>query len=41
MYDSMAELLTYNGDIENRLTNLRDVLNEIPDRQAKVRSKDC
>ena len=36
MYDSMAELLTYNGDIENRLTNLRDVLNEIPDRQAKL-----
>ena len=36
MYDPMAELLTYNGDIENRLTNLRDVLNEIPDRQAKL-----
>lgn len=34
--DSLGELLTYNGDIETRLTNLRDELGEIPDRQLKL-----
>ena len=37
--DSLGELLTYNGDIENRLTNLRDELGEIPDRQLKLDSR--
>ena len=36
MDDSIAQLLTYNGDIENRLTNLRDELSGISDRQSKL-----
>ncbi len=34
--DSLAELLTFNGDIEMRLTNLRGDLEKIPDRQLKL-----
>ena len=36
MDDSIAQLLTYNGDIETRLTNLRDDLSGISDRQSKL-----
>ncbi len=34
--DSLAEILTFNGDIETRLTNLRGDLENIPDRQLKL-----
>ena len=36
MDDSIAQLLTYNGDIETRLINLRDDLSGISDRQSKL-----
>ena len=32
----MSQLLTFNGDIENRLTNLRDNLSDIPNRQSDL-----
>ena len=34
--DSLSQLLTFNGDIENRLTNLRDNLSDIPNRQSDL-----
>ena len=34
--DSIRELVTFNGDIETRLTNLRNELGEIPNRQLKL-----
>ena len=37
--DSLAQLLTYNGDIETRLTNLRDNLADIPDRELKLQDR--
>ncbi len=36
MDKSLAQLLTYNGDIETRLTNLRGDLSNISDRQSKL-----
>ena len=36
MDDSLAQLLTFNGDIEIKLTNLRDDLSGISDRQSKL-----
>ena len=32
--DSVEQMLTFNGDIEKRLTNLRDHLSDIPDRET-------
>ena len=34
--ESMTQLLTFNGDIETRLTTLRDDLADIPDREQSL-----
>ncbi len=37
--DSLAQILTFNGDIETRLTTLRTNLSDIPDREARLQSR--
>lgn len=37
--DSLAQLLTFNGDIETRIDSLRENLRDIPDRQQKLEDR--
>lgn len=37
--DSLSQLLTFNGDVETRLTTLRGNLSDIPERQTKLDSR--
>ena len=37
--DSLSQLLTYNGDIETRITNLRSDLSDIPEREVRLQSR--
>ncbi len=37
--DSISQLLTFNGDIETRITNLRTNLSDIPEREVKLQSR--
>ena len=37
--DSLSQLLTFNGDIETRITNLRSDLSDIPEREVRLQSR--